>query len=304
MHTRLDNFQTNIHASLENTQSPSIDQIIRASKDIVDSDELVVELIYVNLFVLIVGGFISYFLACHSLTPIKKVHDAQSRFTSDTSHELRTPLAVMKTELEVALRDNSATTDSLKQVLSSNLEEVDKLSKLAEMLLNLSQLDNAKLKLDPINLNKITRKMIDDFKQPKNRIDLTAHKQQVVYGNEMAIADLIKVLIDNAIQYSPADSTIHITISQLNDNHTKFKITNTGPGIQPDKIPYIFDRFYQADASRTNKNIKSYGLGLALAKNIAELHNGELSVKSLPDVNTTFTLVLPLNSDVQPKTKK
>lgn len=304
MHTRLGDFQTNIQESIADTQSTMIDKIIHASEDLIDSNELVVELIYVNLFVFIGGGFISYFLARRSLIPIKKVHEAQSRFTSDTSHELRTPLAVMKTELEVALRDNNATTDSLKQVLSSNLEEVDKLSKLAEMLLNLSQLDNAKLKLDPINLSKVTRKTIDDFKQPKNRIDLSAHKQQVVYGNEMAIADLVKVLIDNAIQYSPVDSTIHIIISQLNDSHTKFEIINTGPGIQPDKIPHIFDRFYQADTSRTNKNIKSYGLGLALAKNIAELHNGGLSVKSVPDVSTTFTLILPLNSDIQTKTKK
>lgn len=299
LQTRLINFQTNIQETLELTQAPSLNSIIHATDDLRVSDKLVADLLYVNIFVLIGGGFISYFLARRNLIPIKKIHEAQSRFTSDASHELRTPLAVMKTELEVALRDDNATIDNLKEVLSSNLEEVGKLSKLAEMLLSLSQLDNTKLKLGPVNLNKATRGVVSGLKQPKKRIELSSKKQLVVFGNEMALLDLVKVLIDNAIQFSPNNSIIHIIISKHDDNYAKFKITNTGPGIQPGKLPYVFDRFYRADTSRTSGNNKSLGLGLALANNIAELHNGSLSASSIPGVDTTFTLLLPLNSSVQ-----
>ncbi len=295
--TRIRNFQNNVQSSLESNEAPLLDRIIHLSEDLRASDKLIIELVYVNIVVLVGGGFISYFLARRSLVPIKKVHEAQSRFTSDTSHELRTPLAVMKTELEVALRDKDATVDNLKQVLSSNLEEVEKLSKLAEMLLNLSQLDNTNIKLGPVNLNKVTHASINNLKLPNKRIVVTSAKQQIICGNDMAILDLVKVLIDNALQYSPKDSVINIKISKQDDYYAKFEISNTGLGILPDKMPYIFDRFYRADESRTNGDNKGYGLGLALAKNIAELHNGSLSATSIPKSKTTFTLILPLNSN-------
>jgi signal transduction histidine kinase len=296
----LERFQTSLQQSQEFTPPPIGAAALRGREVDAVTANLSIELVYVNLFVLIVGGFGSYFLARRSLLPIEKAHEAQSRFTSDASHELRTPLAVMKTELEVALRDSAATTDSLKEVLSSNLEEVDKLSRLAEMLLNLSQLDQTKLKLGPVNLNKISLGIIKDFNKPSNRISLTSDKKLTVKGNEMTITDLIKVLVENAIQYSPKDSQVSITLSQF-EEYAKFEITNSGPGVQPDKLPYIFDRFYRADSSRTNGKNKGYGFGLALAKNIVELHNGKLFVSSAPDYETTFTFLLPLYSNIQAK---
>jgi len=300
--TRLTNFQTSIQGLIDPDQVPSsLNTIIHASNGIRVSDNLILALVYVNLVVLFGGGFLSYYLATQSLIPIKKVHDSQSRFTSDTSHELRTPLAVMKTELEVALRDKNATVDELKSVLSSNLEEVDKLTKLAEMLLNLSQLENTKLKLGPVNLNKVTHDIIDRLKIPKKRISISPGKQQIVWGNETALMDSIKVLVDNSAQYSPKDSVIRIDISNYDDVSVKFTITNTGAGIQPDKLPFVFERFYRADSSRTDSGNKGYGLGLALAKNIIELHNGTISASSTPDEETTFTVILP--SYIKPKSK-
>lgn len=283
-----------IHLSLEN---------LRINQQSQASSNLSIELLYINLVVLIIGGFGSYFFARRSLLPIEKAHDAQSRFTSDASHELRTPLAVMKTELEVALRDKEATTEDLKEVLSSNLEEVDKLTKLSEMLLSLSRLDSVKLKFGSVNLTKIAHETVKKFNQPSGRINLMTKGQQIVYGNEAAITDLIKVLVDNALQYSPKDSNIEIKIDKQ-ENNAKFEITNSGQGISPDKLPYIFDRFYRADSSRTNGEHKGYGLGLALAKNIVNLHKGELNVTSTPDEETTFTLLLPLNSSIQAKNQK
>lgn len=300
--TRLERFQTNLQMSQDFAPPPIRIEALRDNEVKEATDNLSIELVYVNLLVLTVGGIGSYYLARRNLLPIEKAHEAQSRFTSDASHELRTPLAAMRTELEVALRDKDATTDSLKEILSSNLEEVDKLSRLAEMLLNLSQMDHAKLKLGPVNLYKVTQDVVKDFSQSPNRISITSKRRRIVNGNEMAIADLIKVLVDNALQYSPKDSQVSIELSRV-DQYAKFEITNSGPGIQPDKLPHIFDRFYRADSSRTNGKHKGYGLGLALAKNIVELHNGKLFASSTPDVETTFTFLLPLFYNFQAKTK-
>jgi signal transduction histidine kinase len=300
--TRLERFQVSIQASHGFIPPNMTTQLLMSDELSQAQSNLIIELFYVNLIVLIIGGFISYYLASHNLLPIEKAHEAQSRFTSDASHELRTPLAVMKTELEVVLRDKTATTDDLRQVLSSNLEEVDKLTKLAEMLLNLSRLDSTKLKMGPISLSKIAKNIIKDFNQPQSRITLISKKSHMIKGNEMAIADLIKILTDNALQYSPKDSQININIYSQ-DNHANFKITNAGPGIQPNKLAYVFDRFYRADSSRTNGDNKGYGLGLALAKKIVELHDGELSASSVPGKETTFSFILPIYHGDQAKTQ-
>lgn len=295
--TRLDNFQNGLQKSddsfipriMRMTTTLRVEQVNEAR------DNISIELLYVNLLVLIVGGFGSYYLARRSLIPIEKAHEAQSRFTSDASHELRTPLAVMKLELETALRDNNATTNELKDILSSNLEEVNKLTKLAEMLLNLSRSDHSKLKTTPVDLNKLTHNIIKDFKLTSDRIVLKSKRRLIVPGDETAISELIKVLIDNALQYSPKNSIVYIILSKKGD-HAKFEITNSGPGISADKLPHIFDRFYRADSSRTSGAQKGYGLGLSLAKSIIELHGGELMVSSVPNRETTFTFLLVLNT--------
>lgn len=297
-HSRLEQLQVAIQEMPYSIQR-QIDNSLLA--DMVEAEaaartNLSLQLFYVNLFVLILGGLGGYFLARQNLKPIEKAHEAQSRFTSDASHELRTPLAVMKTELEVIIRDKTATSEEMREVLVSNLEEVDKLTKLSEMLLNLSQLDHVKLNLGPVNLSKITQSVLTNYKSIDDRFVVKIKKQSIVYGNEMAIIDLIKILIDNAIKYSPANSKIHLKISKHGDM-ARFEITNSGEGIKPDKLPHVFDRFFRADSSRTGH--RGYGLGLALAKNIVELHKGELSVTSQAGKDTTFSFELPTKNNTK-----
>jgi signal transduction histidine kinase len=303
LQAKLNNFRTSIKETLETSRSPNVGVILHASDDLRVSNQLVAGLFYINLFMLAGGGLVSYLLARRSLSSIENLHEAQSRFTSDASHELKTPLAVMKMELEVALKDKNATKEDLRNVLSSNLEEVDKLSNLSEMLLSLSRLDSAELKFKVVNLNKVIKSVACDYKTEKDRIRIDSKKQQVIYGNETAVFDLIKVLIDNAIKYSPKNTPIGINLSSQDNTYARLDITNEGPGIKADRLPYIFDRFYRVDSSRTNTSNKGYGLGLALAKNITELHDGKISAKSTPNRDTTFTLLLPLNSAVKKKNK-
>ena len=303
VHMRLERFQSNLQDDeAQNFIPPPITaEVLRANEQEKAASNLSSELLYINICVLAVGGFASYFLARRSLKPIEKAHEAQSRFTSDASHELRTPLAVMKTELEVALSDDKATAQDLKSILSSNLEEVDKLSKLSEMLLNLSRLDSTKLKITAVNLNKVASNVIGSFKQPKERIKFVSNKQLTVNGNEIALIDLVRVLIDNALLYSPSDSQVKVSIEKQ-DKNAVLIVSNTGPGIASEKLPNIFERFYRADSSRTNSEHKGYGLGLALAKSIADLHKGSITASSSSD-ETSFSLFVPLYSRTQAKSK-
>lgn len=291
--TRLENFQNKIE--IESVFMPRPIDALRVAEATEAQSHIIVGLLYANLLILIGGGVVSYFLARRTLRPIEIAHEAQSRFTSDASHELRTPLASMKTELEVALRDPKTTKKDLELILRSNLEEVEKLSKLSEMLLNLSRLDHDKLERSAVDLADVTNDVLTRFGKSKKRIALSSSKQSIVEGNEAAIIELVMILVDNALKYSPEDSYVDITITRSN-RFVTFVIQNTGAGIDPAKLPYIFDRFYRADTSRTKQSKLGFGLGLSLAKKIVELHNGELRVSSEPNATTTFTFSLPVSS--------
>lgn len=299
LQARLAQFQSSMQTYHETSDTdPPILEAFRLDEERKAAENIKSELIYTNILILFVGGFVSYYLARRHLAPIERAHDSQSQFTSDASHELRTPLAVMKLELETALRDKSADAASLRQVLSSNLEEVDKLSNLAEMLLNLSRLENSKIKLEAVNIGKITKQVVREFKIPAKRIEISVKKPQIALGNETTITELVRILVDNAIQYSPRDSKILINIYQ-DHNMARFDISNEGKGIDAEKLPHVFERFFRADSSRTNGERKGYGLGLALAKNIVELHSGTLRVTSAPNATTTFTFLLPCYRDIK-----
>lgn len=289
--TRLERLQNGIELQPESVRWP-IDAL-RTGETAETSSRLLIGLLYTNMFILVAGGVGSYLLARRTLRPIEQSHEAQSRFTSDASHELRTPLATMKAEIEVALRDTSATKTDLEQTLKSTLEEVEKLSRLSNMLLSLSRLEHDKLERTAVDLRDITRTALKTYAQPTRRISLRASKQVLVAGNEPALIELISIFVDNALKYSPSDSTITVVVSKRG-RHARIEVTNSGAGIAADKLPYIFDRFYRADTSRTKQSKQGYGLGLSLAKKIVEIHAGELSVTSTPGVSTTLTTVLPI----------
>lgn len=256
------------------------------------SENIFLQLVYVNLFLLVAGGFGSYFLARRTMKPIQNAHEAQSRFTSDASHELRTPLASIKTEVEVALKDPGVTKDELKKTLLSNLEEVDNISKLVETLLCLSRLEHDKIKHGPVEVDKVLDSVIKKYRQPPGRIKVKKENGLIAYGNEESISNLFSILLDNAIKYSPDSSVIDISCSKAND-HISFIISNFGSGIDQDKLPFVFDRFYRADSSRSKHHQDGYGLGLSIAQRIVQIHGGSLSVTSQKDKLTTFTAVLP-----------
>lgn len=253
-----------------------------------------VGLLYMNVAVVSLGGVGSYLLARRTLRPIEEAHEAQSRFTSDASHELRTPLAIMKSEIQVAMRERTLTKEEYRELLESNLEEVDKLTQLSQSLLQLSRLDYGELERgDRVDVAKTVKKAARSLKIPSERLEYSIPDGSVtIDGNESMLSDLMRILLDNALKYSPAATPISVSLSS-NGRTCRLTVMNLGDGITSKDLPKIFDRFYRTERSRSTSNASGYGLGLSLAKEIVNLHDGTISVASTPGKTTSFTVTLP-----------
>jgi signal transduction histidine kinase len=255
------------------------------------------QLFYTNLLILIIGGGLSYYLARRTLDPIEEAHEAQKRFTADASHELRTPLTVMQTEIEVALRNPKLTKDDAKQLLQSNLEELAKLTALSEGLLRLARLESHNLPRVPVPVHEMITEAIDrvlPLAEMKHLlVDYQSRNAHEVIGDKTSLVELLVILLDNAIKYSPEKTTVRIS-EQLSGRQLSIRVADQGPGLTTEEQEHIFERFYRADDSRTSTKTPGYGLGLSIAKSIADIHDGSLEVKSTVGKGTTFTITLPL----------
>jgi len=256
-------------------------------------------LVYFNLFILVAGGAISYFLSKRTLQPIQEATESQNRFTADASHELRTPLTAIRTELEVSLRDPSLTLLESKALHRSTLEEISKLEALSNALLRLAHYDpnlaHTLFKPSPLAdiLKESAGKVAKSAEAKKITLEV-GNLPGVVNGDFWSLVELFAVFLDNAIKYSPEKTTVSLT-GKIHDRRTFVTITDHGRGISHEDLPHIFDRFYQAERSRTKDQAGGYGLGLSIAKKIIDLHQGGIEVRSQIDHGSTFTISLPLS---------
>jgi signal transduction histidine kinase len=118
--------------------------------------------------------------------------------------------------------------------------------------------------------------------------------EETVAGDAASLTELVAILLDNAIKYSPEKSQITLS-SQPSGHHVKLAVADQGVGMKASDLPYIFHRFYRADRSRSKEHIEGYGLGLSIAKRITDLHHGEITVTSAPGQGSTFKVKLPVH---------
>jgi signal transduction histidine kinase len=259
---------------------------------------ILINLLYFNIVVLGVAGVASYGLAKRTLSPIRESHEQQQRFTADVSHELRTPLTALTMASEVALLDKAASKATLRAALEDNLVEAKKLDELISNLLRLTRLEVAELQasFDTVPLSTVLASIIDmetaRAKKQKIRIENAIEADLAVQGDTASLTQLFTILLDNALKYSPADSTIRIT-SQKTDKEAGITIADEGMGIAEADLPHIFERFYRADSARTRSETSGYGLGLSIAKLIADAHDGIIRITSTPKKGTTVQVLLP-----------
>jgi|SRR3989344_8108670 len=280
---------------------PNNDVSVFFLEDINEAKQRVLRgLLLTNGIILSFAAVAGYMLAGKTLAPIQDTLEEQKRFTADASHELHTPLTAMKTTLEVALRDKKLTTKNARAVLRDNLTQVDELTDLSQGLLTLSRTETNgnNFNFTRVDVASVITEVIRRFSSlaKQKKIVLTAHNTNcVIEADEVSITKLITILIDNALKYTASGGKVTLT-AEKTPKELELTVNDTGIGIAKNEVAHIFDRFYRADSARTRNKSAGFGLGLAIAKRIVELHHGKISVASKLGQGTAFTVILPLNS--------
>jgi two-component system heavy metal sensor histidine kinase CusS len=223
--------------------------------------------------------------------------DDMRRFTADASHELRTPLAIMRTQLDIALRSDRSI-EAYREVLESVRDDVQRMSKLASQLLELAREDAALQSAAPttVVVNNLIAVAIEQLRPKADERNVSfafqTHGEGSMQGDEDRLQRVVLNVLDNALKYSPEGGVIAIELHREADS-INVRIADAGPGISAAQLPRVFDRFFRADASRSSPT--GTGLGLAISQAIVRSHGGTISLVCPPEGGTVVSIRLPLS---------
>lgn len=216
-----------------------------------------------------------------------------SQFTADAAHEFRTPLNNLMGATSLLL-SQPRTVEEYRDALEAHLEQYERLNRMLESLLFLARADGATGPPDllPLQAAAVVRDVIDFFTPlaEDGGIVLTHTGDAVMRANEPLLRMALTNLLANAIRFTPSGGTVTVTVSPTDQGGAVLAVADTGSGIVPEHLPRVFDRFYQAEASRSGSGA---GLGLALVRTIMTLHGGSVTASSEPGRGTTLQLAFP-----------
>jgi heavy metal sensor kinase len=221
------------------------------------------------------------------------------QFSADASHELQTPLTILKGEIEVALR-MPRTPEEYQRILKSALEEIDRVARLVEGLLLLARADAGVLRMDlqPVDLAQLVEDVYGQAKVLADRRKITlllgVMEPLSIRGDYERLRQVLLNLVDNGIKYTPSGGRVTLSL-QRDGEWASLRVTDTGIGLSPGDQEKIFERFYRSAEDRS-RGEGGAGLGLCIARSIAEAHGGKIQVESTPGLGSTFTVLLPLQS--------
>ncbi|MBQ6233498.1 MAG: HAMP domain-containing histidine kinase, partial [Clostridia bacterium] len=245
--------------------------------------------------VLIIGGvsivilfFISLVLSRRIIRPLEENDKQQKQFISDASHELKTPVAVISTNAELLSRELGEN-----EWLANIQYENERMGDLVKQLLDLSRAENTEAPMEAVDLTRIVTGealafesvAFDQGKTIRSDIDEGIH----LTGNQAQLTQLTSILLDNAVRHG-AGSEIELSLKRQG-HFAVLSIVNDGDEIPAEKLEHLFDRFYRVDEARNSEG-HHYGLGLSIAKAVAEKHGGNISV-SCKDGKVRFTVSIP-----------
>jgi two-component system phosphate regulon sensor histidine kinase PhoR len=234
----------------------------------------------------------------HDITAIRRLEKMRSEFVANVSHELKTPITSIKGFTETLLDGALEDPDISRSFLTIISEESDRLNRLITDILDLSKIEQKRmpLKVEEVDLSKLikeTVRIVRKEARAKNiAIYLPAEETMVLEADRDRLQQIILNLVSNAVNYTPNNGEVTITLRSTDDKYVEMIIADTGIGIPPEHLPRIFERFYRVDKARSRES-GGTGLGLAIVKHLVESHHGTIHVESKEGKGTTFTVTLP-----------
>lgn len=287
-----------IHASLTTDAGASMGPAIVAEIEHIRTLNLWVIVSVIAL----VTVFFGYIIARITLKPAREALAAQKQFIGNVAHELRTPLAVIKTNTEVALLDTTVQRD-LREILLSNVEELDRISQIINNLLSLSTLVRPEgMEFAVIDFSALITRVIDKYSAlaKGNELEVTVRKAPnlKVWGNATALEQIAGNILKNAINYTPKGGRVRVTVELALNNNVELVVQDSGIGIARKDLFRIFEPFYRAEPSRTRMQDPGYkvggtGLGLTIVSELIKMHEGRITMRSTVGHGTTVTVLLP-----------
>jgi two-component system, OmpR family, phosphate regulon sensor histidine kinase PhoR len=236
-------------------------------------------------------------LVFHDLTRLKQLERTREEFVANVSHELRTPLSLIKGYVETLLdgaRNDPEVAERFLKIIERNTSRLDLL---IQDLLTISALEAGRIKLNlqPVELRPLVEKVFADLKPPaaaKNMTLVNSLPDLAATADADRLEQVLANLVDNAIKYGRAQGTVTVGGKRADDGTIEIFVQDDGPGIPPEALDRIFERFYRVDKARSREQ-GGTGLGLSIVKHIVQSHGGQVRVKSDPGQGATFFFTLP-----------
>ena len=271
---------------------------IAVGQDVTIYDELLQNVLILLVMLLIISsvgiGILSFFLVKKSMVPIQTSYEQQRQFVANASHELRTPLAVLYSSLELfEAQMKQKETDYPTDTMDDMKNEANYMNEMLSSLLMLTRSDQNQIQLtiSEVDLSEVlilrTRRFAKTVQHLSFQLDIA--EDLTIEADKILIEELLYILLKNAVTYT-SEGTIYVR-AYKDTSFVKIEVADTGIGIATEDLPHIFERFYRADKIR---NKSGTGLGLAIAKVIADLHGGQITVKSELGEGAAFTIELPI----------
>ena len=253
---------------------------------------------YVVPIGLIVAGFGGWFLARRSLEPVVAMAEQQRQFMADASHELRTPVATARTAAGVALQQPRRDEREYREALEIIEGQTTRLSRIVDDMFTLARVDagNYPIQQNAMYLDEVLEEVARGSRVMAAARGITVETRALssatFTGDEELIRRLLGNLIDNAIRYAGAQSTVRAELDRTGDRYV-VTVSDQGPGIAAEVQPHIFERFYRGDGATAPGHARGAGLGLALARWVARIHGGDVRLTQSSARGSTFTVELP-----------